>query len=347
MIRLNRVFSSLVLCLAIALVAHSSLGAQSGKDFYAGKTITMLAGSSAGGGTDQTVRLLARHLERYIPGKPSIVVVNKPGAGGLIAVNELYNLRKPDGLTMSNINTGAIFAVAGGNDAIKFDLRKILYIGQALDEAQTVYVRSATPYTSLEAIRKANKEGKLPRMGAQALDHTSSFVVKVAEQILGLDFHVIPGYPGTPEILLDIERGALDGRAQGTGSLLATRREWLRSGYITPLMTSRKTRDARIPNVPSILELAPAGSQGLISALAAAQNIGRAIAVPPGVPSDRVKVLRDAFATMTKDEQFLKEAVKIGLEVGLIRGEDLNRDIDNTLSDKRMMDLYRTIASAK
>ncbi len=347
MIRLNRIFFSVVFCLTITLVANSPVGAQSAKDFYAGKTITMLAGSSAGGGTDQTVRLLARHLERYIPGKPSIVVVNKPGAGGLIAVNELYNLRKPDGLTMSNINTGAIFAVAGGNDAIKFDLRKIVYIGQALDEAQTVYVRSATAYTSLEAIRKANKEGKQPRMGAQALDHTSSFVVKVAEQILGLDFHVIPGYPGTPEILLDIERGALDGRAQGTGSLLATRREWLRSGYITPLMTSRKIRDARIPKVPSILELAPAGSQGLISALAAAQNIGRAIAVPPGVPADRVKVLRDAFAAMTKDEQFLKEAEKIGLEVGLIRGEDLNRDIENTLSDKRMMDLYRTIASAK
>ena len=84
----------------------------------------MLAGSSPGGGTDQTVRLLARHLERYIPGKPTILVVNKPGAGGMIAINELYNLRKPDGLTMSNINTGAIFAVAGGNDAIKFDLQK-------------------------------------------------------------------------------------------------------------------------------------------------------------------------------------------------------------------------------
>jgi len=112
-------------------------------------------------------------------------------------------------------------------------------------------------------------------------------------------------------------------------------------------MTSRKIRDARIPKVPSILELAPAGSQGLISALAAAQNIGRAIAVPPGVPADRVKVLRDAFAAMTNDEQFLKEAEKIGLELGLIRGEVLNRDIENTLSDKRMMDLYRTIASAK
>jgi len=171
--------------------------------------------------------------------------------------------------------------------------------------------------------------------------------VKVAEQILGLDFHVIPGYPGTPEILLDIERGALDGRSQGTGSLMATKREWLKSGYIKPLVTSRTTRDHRLPNVPSIEEIAPAGSKGLLSALKAAQNIGRSLALPPGVPPDRVKELRDAFATMTKDEQFLKEAEKLGLEVGLIRGEDLNRDIESTLRDKRLMDLYRTIASVK
>jgi tripartite-type tricarboxylate transporter receptor subunit TctC len=331
----------------VLILVTSPLGAQPPKNFFEGKTITLFAGSSPGGGTDQTVRLIARHLERYIPGKPSILVVNKPGAGGLIAVNDLYNLRKPDGLTMSNINTGAIFAVAGGDDAIKFDLQKFIYIGQALDEAQTVYVRAATPYMSLDLIKKANKEGKQPRMGAQSLDHTSNFVVKVVEQILGLDFRVIPGYPGTPEILLDIERGALDGRAQGTGSLMATKREWLKSGYIKPLVTSRKTRDSRVPGVPSIAELAPVGSKGLLGALAAAQNIGRSIALPPGVAPDRVKELRDAFAAMTKDEQFLKEADKLGLEVGLIRGEDLNRDIETTLRDKRMMDLYRMIASAK
>ena len=112
-----------LLTLVLFVTIASPLGAQPVKNFYAGKTITLFAGSSPGGGTDQTVRLIARHLERYIPGKPSILVVNKPGAGGLIAVNELYNLRKPDGLTMSNINTGAIFAVAGGNDSIKFDLQ--------------------------------------------------------------------------------------------------------------------------------------------------------------------------------------------------------------------------------
>ena len=332
---------------SLLAISASDVYAQASKNFYSGKTITMLAGSSPGGGTDQLVRLIAKHLERYIPGKPTILVVNKPGAGGLIAVNELYNLRKPDGLTMSNINTGAIFAVAGANDAIKFDLTKIIYVGQAFDDAQTVYVRSATPYTSIDLIKKANREGKHPRMGAQALDHTSSFVVKVAEQILGLDFNVIPGYPGTPEILLDIERGALDGRAQGTGSLMATRREWLKTGYIKPLVTSRKNRDPRLQGVPTIAEMAPAGSKGLLSALSAAQNIGRSMGLPPGVPPDRVKDLRDAFVAMTKDEQFMKETDKMGLETGLIRGEDLQRDVEATLHDKRMMDLYRSITTAK
>lgn len=285
-------------------------------------------------------------MERYIPGNPKILVVNKPGAGGMIAVNQLYNLSKPDGLTMSTMNTGSLFGTATGNDALKFELQKFIWVGQALDEAQTVYVRSATPYTSFDAIRKANQEGKQPKMGAQSLDHTSNVVVKIIGQILGLDFQVIPGYQGTPEILLDIERGALDGRSQGTGSLLATRREWIRGGYVKLLATSRNTRDSRLPEVPTIEELAPPGKKTLLSALYAAENIGRSVVLPPGVPPDRVKVLRDAFAAMTKDTQFLQEADKIGLEIGLTRGEDMNRDIENTLRDKKLMDLYRKINAA-
>ncbi len=94
------------------------------KNFYEGKIITFLVGSSAGGGTDLTARVIARHIERYIPGKPRIDVANKPGAGGMIAANELYNLKKPDGLSISTLNTGSLFATATGNDAIKFDLQK-------------------------------------------------------------------------------------------------------------------------------------------------------------------------------------------------------------------------------
>ncbi len=316
---------NLIACLALVSVCFSTLAhAQSGKSFFEGKTVTLFAGSSAGGGTDITARLIARHMERHIPGKPTVLVVNKPGAGGMIAVNELYNRSKPDGLTMSTMNTGSLFGIATGNDALKFDLQKFIFIGQALDEAQTVYVRSATPYTSFDLIRKANKEGKQPKMGAQSLDHTSNVVVKILEQIVGLDFQVIPGYQGTPEILLDIERGALDGRAQGTGSLLGTRREWIEKRFIRLLASSKNKRDPRLP----------------------AENIGRSIVLPPGVPPERVKMLRDAFAAMTKDPQFLHEAEKIGLEIGLTRGEEMNRVVENTVRDKNLMDVYRKIMTA-
>ena len=329
------------------LLATSSLHAQAGKNFFEGKTMSFLVGSTPGGGSDIAARLVGRHLERHIPGKPRIDIINKPGAGGLIAANELYNFRKPDGLSVAAINVSALFAIAGGSDVIKFELPKFVWLGQAFDDAQTLLMRTSTPYTSFEAIRKANKEGKLPKMGAQSLDHTSNVVVKIVGHILGLDFHVIPGYPGTPQILLDIERGALDGRAFSTGSFFATKREWLKTGFVKPLVTSRKVRDRRLPDVPSIDEIAPPGSKGLLAALYSSQNLSRSVALPPGVPADRVQVLRDAFAMMTKDEQFLKESEKLGLEITLIRGEDMNREIEATVRDKRLMEMYKTITEVK
>ncbi len=329
------------------MVSAASLHAQATKSFFDGKIITFLVGSSAGGGTDITARLIARHIERLLPGKPRIDIVNKPGAGGLIVANELYNLKKPDGLSISTLNTGALFSSATANEAIKFELQKFLWVGQAFDDAQVLYLKTSTPYTSFDLIRKANREGKQPKMGAQALDHTSNVVVKIAEQIFGLDFTVIPGYPGTPQILLDIERGALDGRAQSIGSLMTTRREWIKNGYIKMLATSKKKRDPRIPDIVAMEEIAPAGSKSLLNALYAGQNMARSVVLPPGVPADRLKIWRDAFAAMTKDEAFNKEAEKLGLEVELIRGEEMNRDIESTMRDKRLMDLYRMIAAAK
>lgn len=151
-------------------------------------------------------------------------------------------------------------------------MQKFIWVGQAFDDAQVLDLETSTPYTSFDAIRKVNRVGKQPKMGAQALDHTSNVVVKIAEQIFGLDLQVIPGYPGTPQILLDIERGALDGRAQGIGSLMATRCDWIKNGYIKILTTSKKRRDPRIPDIATMEELAPAGSKGLLQALYAGQN---------------------------------------------------------------------------
>ena len=343
---LMRSYGFIVAVLLGSLALADPLPAQSSKSFFSGKTITLIVGSSAGGGTDNAARLIARHIGKHIPGNPRIVVSNMAGAGGMRAANHLYNRVDPDGLTWSTMNTGALFGKATGNTALKFDLEKFIFLGQAYDEAQAVYVRSATPYTSFEAIRKANKEGKKPKMGAQAKAHSSNVVVKIIEQIMDAEFDVVYGYPGTPEILLDIERGALDGRSHGTGSLLSTKRDWIDGKFIKILVTSKSTRDERLPDVPSISELAPAGNKSFLSALFASQYIGRSLVMPPKVPADRVKVLRDAFAATVKDAEFLKDAEKLGFEIGLIRGEEMNRDIEETMNDQKLMGLYKKILTA-
>ena len=205
-----------------------------------------------------------------------------------------------------------MFATATANEAIKFDLQKFLWVGQAFDDAQVLYLKTSTPYTSFEAIKKANREGKQPKMGAQALDHTSNVVVKIAEQIFGLDFTVIPGYPGTPQILLDIERGALDGRAQGIGSLMATRREWIKNGYIKILATSKKRRDPRIPDVASHGR-DRAGRQQRVAPRAVrrakSRPLGGTAARGAGGPGER---LRDAFAAMTKGRGIQQRGREVG-----------------------------------
>jgi hypothetical protein len=214
------VFSTVALIFTLVFSLRPA-GAQSGDGSFKGQTITVIAGSSAGGGTDSLARLLAAHFGKHIPGNPRIIVTNIGGAAGLIAANQLYNRSPKDGTVIGTMATGLTFRTALHDPAIKFQLEKFTYLGQIASEGNFVYVRSETPFTSIEAIKKANKEGKKPKFGAQAKEHNSNVVPKAMEAILGIDVDVVYGYPGTAEILLDLERGALDGRAQSRGSLFS------------------------------------------------------------------------------------------------------------------------------
>ena len=277
-----------MLCvLALLLTLAFSLqpaGAQSGDSPFKGQTITIIAGSSPGGGTDSLARLLSRHFSKYIPGNPKIVVSNVAGAAGLIAANNLYNKSPKDGTAIGTMATGLTLRHPRLKDtAIKFELEKFTYLGQIASEGNFVYVRSETPFsTSIEAIKKANKEGKKPKFGAQAKEHNSNVVPMAMEAILGIDVEVVYGYPGTAEILLDIERGALDGRAHARGSLFATRSNWVEKNFIKVLAVTSPQRDSRLPNVPTLEELAPADRKPLLEAMYSVQ--GRTVAMPPGVP---------------------------------------------------------------
>jgi tripartite-type tricarboxylate transporter receptor subunit TctC len=161
------------------------------------------------------------------------------------------------------------------------------------------------------------------------------------EAILGIDVDVVYGYPGTAEILLDIERGALDGRAQARGSLFATRSNWLEKNFIKVLVVTSPQRDSRLPNVPTLEEIAPADKKPLLEAMYSVQ--GRTFAMPPGVPPERVKILRDAFAAMFKDKDFQQDVDKLGWNDELIRGDELNKKVDELVHNEVAMGFFRKI----
>jgi len=336
----TNILSALAFFLTLA-VSLQPAGAQSGDSPFKGQTITIIAGSSPGGGTDSLARLLSRHFSKFIPGNPKIIVSNVAGAAGLIAANNLYNRAPKDGTAIGTMATGLTFRTALRDSAIKFELEKFTYLGQIASEGNFVYVRSETPFTSVEAIKKANKEGKKPKFGAQAKEHNSNVVPMAMEAILGIDVEVVYGYPGTAEILLDIERGALDGRAQSRGSLFATRSNWLEKNFIKVLAVTSPQRDSRLPNVPTLEEISPADKKPLLEAMYSVQ--GRTFAMPPGVPADRAKILRDAFAAMFKDKEFQQDVDKLGWNDELIRGEDLNKKVDALVHNESAMGFFRKI----
>jgi tripartite-type tricarboxylate transporter receptor subunit TctC len=336
----NVVFSTIALALTLGL-SFRPAGAQSGDSSFKGQTITVIAGSSAGGGTDSLARLLARHFSKHIPGNPKIVVTNMAGAAGLIAANHLYNRSPKDGTAIGTIATGLTYRTAKRDPALKLQLEKLTYLGQIASEGNFVYARSETPFTSIEAIKKANKEGKKPKFGAQAKEHNSNVVPKAMEAILGIDVDVVYGYPGTAEILLDIERGALDGRAHARGSLFATRSHWLEKNFIKVLVVTSPKRDPRLPDVPTLEELAPADKKPLLEAMYSVQS--RTFAMPPGVPPERAKILRDAFADMFKDKDFQQDVDKLGWNDELIRGEELDKKVADLVHNETSMGFFRKL----
>jgi len=179
----------LLASLLIFTVCLFSASVHAQDDFFEGKTIRIIAASSPGGGTDSLARLQARHLGKHIPGNPRVIVVNMPGAGGMIGANYLYNRADKEGLTMGNINTGLVYRVAMGGRGAQFELDKFTYLGQIAQGGQVLYFRSNTPFTSFDAIRKADRN---PKVGAQSRAHNSNVVPRVISEVFdGIELDVV------------------------------------------------------------------------------------------------------------------------------------------------------------
>ena len=301
-----------------ALALAGPAGAQSVEEFYKGKTISLVIGYSAGGGYDAYARLVARHMGDHIPGKPTIVPRNMPGAAGRVASAWVYNVAPKDGTVLATADQSLALAQAMG-EKLQFDTTKFIYIGNPSAENNTTVTWHTSPVKTIEDAKK--QEIAVGATGGS----TSSQYPLAMNAVLGTKFKVIMGYPGGNDINLAMERGEVAGRGSNSwASWKATRAEWLKDNKINILVQIGLRKAPDLPDVPLLMDLAAnPDDRAVLRLLSSPSQIGRPIFTTPGVPEDRVKALRNAFDVTVKDPAFLEEAKKAGLEIDPVSGSEL------------------------
>ena len=316
---MKTVMTSAALMMALTLAQPAA--AQAPAEFFKGKTLTIYVGLSAGGGYDMNARLLSRHIGKYIPGNPTVVVRNMPGAGGLVMTNHVANVSPRDGLHLGAPQRGVPFEPLLGQDSkAKFDPRTLNWIGSVNSDTSLALVHKRTGIKTWKDLR--NRDTIIAGTGVG----TESVVVPyVLRNLMGLKFKVIAGFPGGSEMNLALARGEVDGR--GTFSWTSVKpnyKEWIESGDYVVLfqMGLRKHKD--LPDVPLVIDLAESEDlKRLLKIQFTAFELGRPIFAAEGVPADRIAALRKAFDDAMKDKDLMLEAEKSDQEVNPMSGAEM------------------------
>jgi tripartite-type tricarboxylate transporter receptor subunit TctC len=315
-----------VFFLLLLVLSISTAKAQT--PFYQGKTVTIIVGTKAGDVYDLYPRLVAEFLPKYIPGNPNIIIQNVAGAAGLIATNQVYNIAKPDGLTLGAIYPALYFEQLAKRPEVKFDWSKFIWIGSTVSSNSLMYMRADTPYKSMEDIRTATTP---PKCGATGVTSSAYYMPKLLEDAIGTKFDVVPGYVAGQDIDLAVERGEVQCRAFTVNAFFA--REpfitWRKKNFVRVMYQTGSKRDPRLKDVILFNELmdkykTPEDVRRLAKVVVAADEFGRPIVFPPGVPADRVKIIRDAFNKTIHDPALLAEAEKRRLDIDPASGEELD-----------------------
>jgi tripartite-type tricarboxylate transporter receptor subunit TctC len=316
--RLYRLLIAGIVPLAFPTLA----AAQTTAEFFKGKTVELYVGYSAGGGYDVYGRLLSRHVGKHIPGNPSVVVKNMPGAGSLTLANWLYNVAPKDGTAFGIIGRGTGFDPLLGSTRAKFDATKFNWIGSANDEVSVCVAWHTSGITKFEQV--LDKELVVGGTGPAA--DTDQFP-KVLNGALGTKFKIVSGYPGGNDVGLAMERGEVNGRCGWSwSSVIATHKPWLDDKKIAVLIQLSLSKHPDLPNLPLVMDFAKTEEQKQIFQLVFARQVmGRPFLAPPGIPADRVAVMRKAFMDTMTDRAFLAEAEKGKLEITPVSGESVQK----------------------
>ena len=330
-------FGVSLLLIVWSLSSVSAVRAQS-DPFYKGKTLKVVVGTTAGSLYDLWARTIAAHLVKQIPGNPDSLVQNMPGAGHKVATNYMYNVAKPDGLTIiGSILPGVYMDQLVGRPEVKYDWAKFVWIGSPVKSESQMTMRADTPYKSIDDMRNAKEP---IRCGSTGTSGTDYMVSRLLEEILPpLKIHSVLGYPGGPELDLAIERGEILCRTFTVETFFAREPyiSWKKKGFVfNPYQTGRK-RDPRLADVPTLYELmdrykTPENGRRLATVILANGTLGRPIFTSPGTPPDRVKVLREAFEKMLKDPAFLDDIKKKKFELDPISGAELDAIVKEVMT---------------
>ena len=315
----GRIFWWLCLSVCLWLIPITALA----QSFYSGKALRILTPSPPGALTDIEARTVGRHLSRHIPGNPSIIVQPIPGGGGINLANYLYNVAKPDGLTIGLNGTLVAFHKILGTRGVKYKVEDFIWLGTFADPNSILIFHVDSPYSSVEAIRNANRP---PKLGVPSSRHAIFMQARIFQKSLGVKFDYVFGY-SPPEIDLAVERKEIDGRSSTYSTVVARRREWLDQGFYILGIISDKRHKA-LPKVPTIWELIKdENTRKLVEVAVVPFRTPRAWTAPPGVPQERVQILRQGFLATLKDPKFLADAKRTGLSVVPNDGEQVEKTI--------------------
>jgi tripartite-type tricarboxylate transporter receptor subunit TctC len=312
-----RSFELAALVLAALLPTAGDVIAQPTEQFFARKTITVTIGYTAGGSYDLYGRMIARHLGKHIPGQPTVIAQNMPGAGSLKAASFLYEVAPKDGTALGVIVESAALEQALANPAVQYDAARFSYIGRVATSNNIFMQWHSSKVQSLDDSRRM--ESSLAGTGPGSIADT---VPKLLNALTGTRFKLITGYPASSEAMLAMERGEVEGASSSWAAVKVGKQAWLRERKIRIILQTTPERVPELPDAPSLGEIGDTPEDRAVFALyASGSAVGRSLLAPPGLPAERVQVLRDAFQAMVKDGEFAGDLQRMNVELDPLPGE--------------------------
>ena len=298
--------------------------------FYRGNTVSILVGSGAGGGFDTTARLVSRHIGRHIPGTPTIIVVNMPGGGGLVAANHVFNAAPKDGTTIGLFHEAQVMNQLTDGEGVQFDLRTFNWLGSSYDDPNVCIVRSDAPVTTFkELIGRAEPIA----VGGTGPGSNTYDAPRVLAAATGANIRAVAGYPTTNDVRLGVERGEIQGMCLGWESVQSASTQWLEDDYVHVVVQNGTAPHRDLPNVPLAVDFAKDDeSRFLLRLVDAPGAMAKPFTLPPGVDESLVRVMRYALSATYHDPAFLAEAETMRLEFQPKTADEIQRILSELLT---------------